>query len=59
VRTADIATRAGVNPQLISYYFDGKQGLLDELRRRWQQTLHPSRGPGTVRASPAVHDGAG
>lgn len=37
-RTADIAARAGVNAQLISYYFDGKQGLLDELRARWQQT---------------------
>jgi TetR/AcrR family transcriptional regulator len=37
-RTANIAARAGVNSQLISYYFDGKQGLLDELRRRWQQT---------------------
>ena len=34
-RTAAIAARAGVNQQLISYYFDGKQGLLDELRRRW------------------------
>jgi TetR/AcrR family transcriptional regulator len=37
-RTAAIAARADVNPQLISYYFDGKQGLLDELRRRWQET---------------------
>jgi AcrR family transcriptional regulator len=34
-RTAAIAARAGVNQQLISYYFGGKKGLLDELRRRW------------------------
>lgn len=36
-RTAGIAARAGVNQQLISYYFGGKQGVLDELRRRWRE----------------------
>jgi AcrR family transcriptional regulator len=34
-RTASIASRAEVNSQLITYYFGGKRGLLDELRRRW------------------------
>src|SRR3954466_7021259 len=34
-RTAGIAARAGVNQQLISYYFGGKRGLLDALRERW------------------------
>lgn len=36
-RTAGIAARAGVNQQLISYYFGGKRGLLDELRARWRE----------------------
>jgi AcrR family transcriptional regulator len=36
-RTAGIGARAGVNPQLISYYFGGKRGVLDELRRRWAE----------------------
>ncbi len=37
-RTAAIAKRAGVNPQLITYHFGGKRGLLDALRVRWADT---------------------
>ncbi|MEU4330373.1 TetR/AcrR family transcriptional regulator [Nonomuraea dietziae] len=36
-RTAAIAKRAGVNVQLISYYFGGKEGLLEELLTSWQK----------------------
>lgn len=34
-RTAAIAARAGVNAQLITYHFGGKQGLLAVLRAQW------------------------
>ncbi|MEW2353352.1 TetR family transcriptional regulator [Spirillospora sp. NPDC029432] len=34
-RVQDIADRAGVNKQLISYYFGGKAGLYQEIGRRW------------------------
>jgi len=37
-RVSDIAERAGVNKQLISYYFGGKEGLYNELTQLWQQT---------------------
>ncbi|MFI6102444.1 TetR/AcrR family transcriptional regulator [Lentzea sp. NPDC051213] len=37
-RTTDIAARAGVNKQLISYYFGGKEGLYKELATSWHST---------------------
>ncbi len=36
-RVAEIADRAGVNHQLISYYFGGKEGLYDELLAEWHR----------------------
>jgi TetR/AcrR family transcriptional regulator len=36
-RISAIATRAGVNQQLISYYFDGKEGLYQALTGRWPE----------------------
>jgi TetR/AcrR family transcriptional regulator len=35
-RIGAIARRAGVNQQLISYYFDGKEGLHRALTERWR-----------------------
>lgn len=44
-RVGEIAARAGVNKQLISYYFDGKGGLYEALLQRWyaqeQQIARP------------------
>ncbi|WP_433287407.1 TetR/AcrR family transcriptional regulator [Micromonospora sp. CA-244673] len=37
-RTSAIAARAGVNQQLISYYFAGKEGLYQALQERWRST---------------------
>jgi AcrR family transcriptional regulator len=34
-RVSEIADRAGVNRQLISYYFDGKDGLYQALVEHW------------------------
>ncbi|MFE0024826.1 TetR/AcrR family transcriptional regulator [Amycolatopsis sp. NPDC059021] len=36
-RISAIAARAGVNQQLISYYFDGKEGLYQALSDSWWQ----------------------
>jgi TetR/AcrR family transcriptional regulator len=35
-RVSEIAARAGVNQQLIAYYFNSKEGLHQELGRRWR-----------------------
>jgi TetR/AcrR family transcriptional regulator len=37
-RVQDIAARAGVNAQLISYYFGGKAGLYRALHESWLET---------------------
>ncbi|MGW3963395.1 TetR/AcrR family transcriptional regulator [Amycolatopsis sp. NPDC005003] len=36
-RIAAIAARAGVNQQLISYYFDGKEGLYRAMSEQWAE----------------------
>ncbi len=35
-RVSQIAARAGVNEQLLSYYFGGKAGLYQALSQRWE-----------------------
>ncbi|MGW2838904.1 TetR/AcrR family transcriptional regulator [Streptomyces sp. NPDC001493] len=37
-RVQEIADRAGVNKQLINYYFGGKSGIHEELGRQWRQS---------------------
>jgi TetR/AcrR family transcriptional regulator len=45
-RVQDIARRAGVNKQLISYYFGGKEGLYLELQRSREPAEAGFAGPG-------------
>ncbi|TDD81299.1 TetR/AcrR family transcriptional regulator [Actinomadura rubrisoli] len=46
-RIAAIAARAGVNVQLISYYFDGKEGLYQAISQHWQERQGDLAPPGT------------
>jgi AcrR family transcriptional regulator len=46
-RVSDIAARAGVNKQLISYYFGGKDGLYEAIAERWQAAEAQLAPPGT------------
>jgi len=46
-RTSAIAARAGVNKQLISHHFGGKDGLYRALVERWEADEASFGGPGT------------
>jgi len=44
-RVGDIAERAGLNKQLINYYFDNKEGLYREVQRAWLEREAIFAGP--------------
>ena len=46
-RIRAIAARAGVNQQLVSYYFEGKEGLYQAMSQQWQQRQRELAPPGT------------
>lgn len=46
-RIRAIAARAGVNQQLVSYYFDSKEGLYQAMSQQWQQRQRELVPPGT------------
>ncbi|MBG0565484.1 TetR/AcrR family transcriptional regulator [Actinoplanes aureus] len=46
-RVRAIAARAGVNQQLVSYYFDGKEGLYEAMSQQWRQRQRELAPPGT------------
>ena len=46
-RVRAIAARAGVNQQLVSYYFDGKEGLYEAMAEQWRERQQELTPPGT------------
>jgi AcrR family transcriptional regulator len=54
-RVEVIAARAGVNKQLISYYFGGKQGLHDAILERWYARERSFDGPGVSLTDLVLH----
>lgn len=46
-RIGAIAARAGVNQQLISYYFGGKEGLYEAISESWRERQQELIAPGT------------
>ncbi|MGW0432270.1 TetR/AcrR family transcriptional regulator [Micromonospora sp. NPDC003197] len=47
-RIRSIAARAGVNQQLLSYYFGDKEGLYQAMSQQWQQRQRELAPPGTA-----------
>jgi TetR/AcrR family transcriptional regulator len=46
-RIRAITDRAGVNQQLVSYYFDGKEGLFRAISEQWRERQAEISEPGT------------